>query len=283
MNWLAYTLISVTCISFSMIIQRVLMHRHKFSAPAFSSLSQFVVAGAVLPFALLHGISFAGFGDVLPLIVLSSLAFGAGSIVYYKTLRVVEASMFSILFATSSFWVMVIGVVALGEHLSSLQIIGTIIVFSSVAILIKNIRDFRFDRGILLGLATGLLYGIAVASSAYVGRKVDIPTWVFVSFFTGGLVSLCLMPSAIRKYPSMLQRQHLPTVGLFGLLYAVGNAALSYAYKLGPFSVVSPLRQTGVIVTTLLALAILHDERNNIPRKLTAAVLCTAGVVLLVL
>lgn len=283
MNWFVYTIISVTCISFSMIIQRVLMHRHKFSAPAFSSLSQFVVAAVILPFALIHGMSFAGFGNVLALITLSSLAFGAGSIMYYKTLRIVEASMFSILFATSSFWIMAIGIVALGEHLSIVQIFGTVMVFGSVALLIKNIRDFRFDKGILFGLATGLLYGIAIASSAFVARKVDIPTWAFVSFLAGGVASLCLMPSAFRKYPAMLQRRHLPTIGLFGALYAAGNVTLSYAYKYGPFSLVSPLRQTGVIVTTLLALAILHDERNNIPRKLTAAILCTAGVILLVL
>lgn len=171
------------------------MHRHKFSAPAFSSLSQFVVAVAILPFALIHGMSFAGFGHVLPFIVLSSLAFGAGSIMYYKTLRIVEASMLSILFATSSFWIMAIGIVILGEHLSILQIFGTVMVFGSVALLIKNIRDFRFDKGIVFGLATGLLYGIAIASSAFVARKVDIPTWAFVSFLTGGLLRSVLCPA----------------------------------------------------------------------------------------
>lgn len=283
MNWLAYTFISVACISFSMLIQRILMHRHKFSAPAFGSLSQFVVAAILLPVALLHGMSFAGFGSVLPLIVISSAAFGVGSIVYYKTLQVVEASVFSVLFATSSFWVMMIGVIVLHEHLSLLQLIGAILVFGSVALLMKHVRSFHLDRGMLLGLTTGLLYGIAVASSAYVGRKVDVPTWAFVSFLLGGLVSLCCMPSAVRMYPNMLQQQHLPIVLSFGGLYAAGNVALAYAYRLGPFSLVSPLRQTGVIVTTLLALALLHDERNDISRKIMAALLCTAGVVLLVL
>lgn len=281
MSWLVYAIISVVCISFAMIIQRVLMHRHAFNASAFSSLSQFVVAAVLLPFALVHGMSFAGFGAVLPLIIISSLSFGAGSIVYYKTLRHVEASMFSVLFATSSFWVMAIGVIVLHERLNVLQIIGTVLVFASVVLLIKNLRDFRLDKGVALGLATGLIYGIAVAASAYVGRKVDVPTWTFVSFVLGGLASLAFMPKAPRSYPSMLRRAYLPMIGLFGLLYAISILCLNYAYRYGPFSLVSPLRQTGVIVTTVLALAILRDERNNIPRKIAAALLCTIGVVLL--
>ena len=56
-----------------------------------------------------------------------------------------------------------------------------------------------------------------------------------------------------------------------------------FAYKYGTFAVVSPLRQTSIIVTVLLALILLPKERNRIPRKITAAALCMIGVLLIVI
>jgi uncharacterized membrane protein len=56
-----------------------------------------------------------------------------------------------------------------------------------------------------------------------------------------------------------------------------------FAYKKGSFSIISPLRQTGIIVTVLLALAFLPQERNRIWRKMLAAIICATGVVLIVI
>ena len=56
-----------------------------------------------------------------------------------------------------------------------------------------------------------------------------------------------------------------------------------FAYQLGTFAIVSPLRQTSIIVTVLLALLLLPAERNRIGRKLLAAALCTLGVALVMI
>jgi uncharacterized membrane protein len=65
------------------------------------------------------------------------------------------------------------------------------------------------------------------------------------------------------------------------MFYAVGCAAMLFAYKYGEFSVVSPLRQAGVVLTVLLALLFLRQERTHIARKLIAAAICFAGVLCL--
>jgi uncharacterized membrane protein len=70
---------------------------------------------------------------------------------------------------------------------------------------------------------------------------------------------------------------------LLGIFYGIGSLAMLYAYKTGSFSLVSPLRQTGIIVTAILALILLPQERVNIPRKVVAALACTVGIILLVL
>jgi drug/metabolite transporter (DMT)-like permease len=56
-----------------------------------------------------------------------------------------------------------------------------------------------------------------------------------------------------------------------------------YAYQLGTFSVVTPLRQSAIIITTLLALLFFVNERIRMKAKLLAALMCFIGVVLIVL
>ena len=70
---------------------------------------------------------------------------------------------------------------------------------------------------------------------------------------------------------------------VLAVVYALGNVAISYAYIEGPFSLVAPVRQAGIIITALLAFAFMQDERTNITRKLIAASICTFGVILLVI
>jgi uncharacterized membrane protein len=69
---------------------------------------------------------------------------------------------------------------------------------------------------------------------------------------------------------------------LLSVFYAVGCVAMLYAYKLGTFTIVSPLRQTGIVLTVLLALAFLKAERTDVVKKIVAAIVCTLGVILIV-
>jgi drug/metabolite transporter (DMT)-like permease len=135
----------------------------------------------------------------------------------------------------------------------------------------------------MYGLFTGLLYGIAITCTAYVGRHTDTLTWAAVSFYGGALVSLMVKPSAIKKIQPMLKGEMLTRLLLLGLFYAIGSTTMLFAYKYGTLTLVSPLRQTSIIVTVLLALVFLKPERNRIGRKILAAILCFIGVALIVI
>lgn len=282
MSWQSYIVITVLFLSVSIILQRILLHKHKTDPVAFSTVFQGLVGSLLVVPVFVNGFSVEGYESIWFFALLSILCYGIGTVVYAKTLQVVEASVFSVLFATHAIWVMVIGVMLLDESLTLLQIAGSVLIFVSVGLLVQSKRAFMIDRGTALGLVTGLLFGVAVASTAYVGREVDTLTWVMISFFGSSLVSLLVSPKSIYKIKPMLKPVVLRKLLLLGVLYTVGSVAMVYAYKYGTFSVISPLRQTGIIVTVLLALLFLKSERNRIPRKLAAAFICFAGVVLLV-
>ena len=282
MTWQIFTLISVVSLSLSVILQRVLIHKDKVDPFSYAIVFQGIVGALLMIVALFYGFSLPGIENLLLPAAISIVCFGVGHIFYAKTLQKVEASGFSVLFATQALWRMLLGLVLLGERMSALQIIGTGLIFVSVAILAKNLAAIFKERGTVLGLTTGLLFGIAIYFWSYVGRHTDGLSWAAISFVATALLVFALRPSAAHNMKPLLRIPTLTKLCIMSAFYGLGSLMMLFAYQTGAFALVSPLRQTSIIVTVLLALALLPKERNNISRKITAAAICMLGVILIV-
>ena len=199
MSWQLYTALCVTTLSVAVLLQRVILHRYKVDGPAFAVVFQFLVALAMLPAVLTHGFDFSGFDSMLMPIIVSGLAFGVGSVTYAQALRKVDASAFSVLFASHAVWVMLFGVVFLSERLDWLHLLGTGVIFLSIGLLVKDVRHLKPGSGFVYALFTGLLYGVAIASASYVGRHTDVLTWSLVSFVLGGAQFTACQPQGSTK------------------------------------------------------------------------------------
>lgn len=282
MTWEFYTLACVLALSISIILQRVLIHTFKVDPYAYAAVFQTLVGLLLLVPACISGVSLSGIEHVWPFAIIAVVSFGIGHIVYAKTLQRVEASVFSVLFATHAVWVMVAGVLLLHETITAIQVLGAGLIFLSIMLLAKNIRSILRDKGTLYGLLTGVLFGIAIAAWSYVGRFTDVSSWAAISFIGSVIVVLLLKPTVVHAMKPLFAPRIILRLLLLALFYAAGSFTMLLAYKYGDFAIVSPLRQTGVIVTVLLALSFLPAERINITKKLIASAICMAGVILIV-
>jgi drug/metabolite transporter (DMT)-like permease len=283
MSWLLITAISVFSLSVSVILQRILLHTDKINPFAYVVTFQAIVGVLLTIIAAFYGFHLPGIETLLLPATISIVCFGVGHIVYAKTLQRVEASVFSILFATQAVWIMLLGILLFHENLTSLQIFGSLLIFVGVCFTVKNIRSLSFDKGTLLGLLTGLIFGIAITAWSYVGRHTDGLSWAAVSFLAVSFVALLIHPQAVKNMKPLFTKRVLGRLLLLGVFYGLGSLTMLFAYQLGAFTVVSPIRQTGIIVTTLLALLFLSQERHRVGRKLLAALICFIGVVFIVI
>lgn len=283
MTWQLFTLISVVSLSISVILQRVLLHKDKTDPFAYAVLFQGIVGVLLMVFALAYGFKLPNIETVIVPAIISIVFYGVGHIVYAKTLQKVEASAFSVLFATQALWIMILGIVLLHETMTIAQLTGTVLIFAGVGILAKNFRSVFKEKGLLLGLLTGLMFGIAIYTWSYVGRFTDTISWAAISFIGTSLVAFLVRPSSVRKMKPLLEPSVLWKLFALGIFYGIGSLTMLFAYKYGTFAIVSPLRQTSIIVTVLLALTFLPMERNRIRRKILAAVICMVGVILIVI
>ena len=283
MSWQLLTAISVLSLSISVILQRTLIHRDRTDPFAYAVVFQGIVGILLMIVAISLGFKLPGIQAVIIPAIISVIFYGVGHIVYAKTLQKVEASAFSVLFATQAVWIMALGIVLFGESLTALQVAGTILIFGGVGLLVKNLSSVFKDKGVFLGLLTGLMFGIAITAWSYVGRHTDTLSWAAISFMGTALVAFVVRPKSVQKMKPLLKPKVLVTLILLAVFYGVGSLAMLFAYKIGSFAIISPLRQTSIIVTVLLALAFLPQERNRIRRKILAALICVVGVVLIII
>ncbi len=281
MSWQILTAISVITLSVSILLQRLLLHKDKSDPIAYVVIFQGLVAVLILMYAVIHGFHMPDFSKYWFAIIATVSLYGAGHIAYAKTLQQVEASIFSILFATNAIWTMFMGLFLFHEHLNSGQLFGVLLIFASVGMLAEHKKTLKFDTGIMLGLLTGLLFGFATAAWVYVGRHADAASWTALSFAGPSLVVLATHPKAVKQMKPFLSGTKLTRMALLGVLFSVSAVTLLTAYQRGNVSLVAPLQQTTIIITILLAVVFLR-ERKHLWRKAAAAVVCFIGVLLIV-
>jgi len=265
-----------------MLIQRHLFNQHKCDPHAFVVLSQTLVGLLALVFAFIHGFHFPDFSG-LWLAALGSVSFHSlGYIAHAKALQTMEASVFSMFYATQAIWIMLLGVVLFREHPSALQFAGVVCIFVGIAFLTLRTGSLQLNSGTLLGLLTGLLFGIAVTCWVYVGKRADIESWAALGFLGVAGMAFLIRPHSIAHARSFFVWSIAVRMLVVSGLMSAGGVALLLAYAAGDVSAVSPLRQMSIVVTVLLAMLFLPQERTYIWHKFAAMALCFLGALLVV-
>lgn len=285
MSWEILTGISVLGLSASILLQRILLYNYKTDPYSYVIIFQSLVGILIAGYTLSTGVPNPDLSQVWIVALLCITAYGIGHIFYAKTLQLVDASAFSVLFATHALWMMLIGVTVFAEVLTIGDVVGAAMIFASILLLTSRTSWKKLDTGLGYGLLTGVLFAVAITSWTYVGRESETMSWAAWSFIGGALVALLVRPRSIVPAAKLItaNKDILLRMLVLAVLYAVGSVAMLYAYKYGDLSIVSPLRQTGIVVTVLLALLLLPAERTYIAKKLLAAGISLIGTVIILI
>ncbi len=280
MAWQLLTAVSVITFSISILLQRVLLHDDKSNPFAYAIVFEGMVGLLVGAYALVVGFQMPDFRALWFPILATCVLYGLGHIAYAHALQRVEASVFSILFGTRTFWIMLFGVTLFHEHLSMWQVVGSLLIFISICLVAERKGTVRLDRGVVLGLLTGLFIGLATAGWVYVSRKADVVTWTALSFIGPALVILIAQPRSVKHMSPLFQGKTLQKISLLAVLFSISSVTILEAFQ-SNVSLVAPLHATTIIVTVLLAIVFLR-ERTRLRWKAAAALVCFMGVLLLV-
>ncbi len=147
----------------------------------------FIILGAAL---LLRGRNVLRIeaNDVPTFILLSLANVSIGFILQVEALAYTTVTNFSLEFNLSTFFIMLMGVVLLGERLTRRKIAGALVAFAGVAIIITGGRlDFSSLHlaGDLMGIGSAVAFGLFTIASKKIARKYDLMTILIYTFLFG--------------------------------------------------------------------------------------------------
>ena len=279
MNWQILVAVSVITYSVSVLLQRILLKDEKIDSVAFSIVFQLLTGVLILGYALMRGFSSPNLLPLLPNLALMTFLYGAGNVFIFKALKAIEASEFTIIFATRTVWIILAAVLFLSEQFSLVQLLGTGLILSSV-VLVSWQKGLKLSRGVLLSLAAAACFGLAFANDAFIIRNFDVPSYLGIAFIVPALAVWMVFPKSSSKILPMLKKSFLKKLGVLSVLYATSAITIFLAYQIGRNAAqIAPLNQTSTILTVLLAIIFL-GEKSQLTRKLIGAVLSFIGIIL---
>ncbi|MFC1649541.1 DMT family transporter [Patescibacteria group bacterium] len=283
MSWQVLVFLSVVLYSVSILLQRVIMKEDESKPIAFSIFFQ-VLSGLVI---LIVGLIFSDMSlpsnicELIWNLLLMGLLYGFFNLFALKSLKLTEASKYSIVASTRVFFTVLASSVLLKEFLSGPQFVGALLIFAGVVLVNLESKKFKLDRGTLLALAGAACFGFANTNDRYLLGSFDVYTYLTISFLLPPILMSLIYPKQVKYMKNYLDKKVIKKVLVLSIFYAFAALTFFAALQVGEnSSQVASIGLTTVVVTVILA-TIFLKERDNMPKKIFAALLSLVGLLLL--
>lgn len=151
---------------------------------------------------------------------------------YFTAIRLMTMSTAAILLYTSPIWVMILAVIFLKEKLTARKVIALVLAFAG-CVLVSGFGGKVTLPGILVGLGSGLGYGLYSIFGSFVLRKYSPFTVTCYTFLIAGLGSIAVSDPA-DLFSKIASADNRLALAGFVLLTAVVTAVIPFLfYTLG--------------------------------------------------
>lgn len=274
--------LSVVLSSFGVLLQRVLVKESNSRPIAFAIFFP-ILTGLLITlvgFLTTHMV-FPNLRPLIGNIFLMALLYGSANIFIFKSLKEIEASRFTIIFATRGLFTILASSLLLKELLSFQQLIGAILIFSSVVLVsLKAEKKLSFGKSEAFALFAAMGYGFSNTNDRYLLSSFDAYPYMTVSFLAPSILTAIVYMNEIKHVTMFFQPSTLKKILLLCIVYAGAAITFFLALKVTPSSSqVAALNLTSVVLTVVLSIVVLK-ERSNTTQKIVGALICFIGLLL---
>ncbi|MEU7367054.1 DMT family transporter [Streptomyces hygroscopicus] len=174
---------------------------------------------------------------------------------------------------------MLCALLVLGEHLTGTAILGAALVVVGILVVTGNPFASR-HRNPLPGITWGAATGVTIAAyTLWDGYGITVLHLEPVPYFVGTLLlqTLMLLPRGLarRKQLAPEIRTDAVPILVIAVLSPIAYILVLVAMRTAPLALVAPLRESSIILGSLLAWRLFHE--GHLPRRITGAVIVLAG------
>ncbi len=283
MSWILFTGLSVLSRAIYGVMSKVLSNKVLVSAPT-QALS-LTIAGtfmAILISPFLGGINLTTPTINWLTVLLVVLGQGLGNIVYFKGMKKLTNGTAQITFSSILVFNTFLSLIFLDLNLSPLNIFGLILLSIAILIVVSGKIEFNL-QGILLMMGSAFLFSVFQIASTELSRQVTAATYLVIAY--GGSALTIFIIQAKTIIPEIKKIQKKTTIILIPLLTVIpslGNFIFAYyAYRIAPEPAKVAILLTSQVVVAVLLSYIFLGEKDNLIRKIIAAVLVIIAAILI--
>lgn len=294
MNWLFFALLAPALYATVVFIDKYIVGskvKNYRCLPIFASIAGFIGATVLWLFTRfsifsVEGASILFFVGILNIVLL---------VLYYEAVSEEEASIVNILFQMFPILVLLFSAIFLKEIINVKQLIGFLIILTSIfgVTYKKTKKRFTISKAFYLILLYDVLWAASVIILKY--YTLSYPVHILISFQgwgtgVGGLLFYFFFPAVRQSFKNTLHSLEKKTVGILFInesLFIIARSVTFFAFSFGPTALVSVLEGTtvfygivyGVFATKTLPAIFKEDiSVKAIQKKLFFALLLFAGI-----
>lgn len=280
MNWFIWILISIVTTAVSNLLTRVIMREKDSNPYATTVIFQFAVGFLTFLFALWYGFVIPPIQTFFWNFLIGTILWGLTSYFGFKAYQLIGSSEIAILSSFGTIVTILSAMLFLGESFNLQKTVGVILIVSSIFLVNIGKNKFILGQGVLYAILSTICAGLAVTNDAFILKTYDAVSYTAVISFLPGVLLLLLRPTVILKLKRLQNFTYVRTMLFLAIFYAASAVAYYMALHLGAdASMVAPIAKSSIILTVLLAVIFLKEKEKMVV-KLIAAILVTAGVLL---
>lgn len=280
MSWQILLTISITSAIGLTLLQRVLMKKEDSDPISFSIVSNLTAGLLIGIFALIKGVSIANILNVVPNLLLMAILYGLANIFIFHSLKIVEASNFTILFSTRALWSIFAAIIFLNEAFLPRQFLGTILIILGIILILLKANKLKLGKGELFVLLAAATFGSQFVNDAAILESVDVFLYTPMIFIVPSLLLWIIFPKSTKRVVALFTSPKLTKVILLGVFFAISATTYLMAYQAGRNAAqLASINQTQTVLTVIAATIILK-ERQDTMKKIIASILTFIGVLL---
>ncbi len=283
MPWIFFAVVSILTVSIAALLERALMKDEDSNPIGYAIVFQFLLAAISLLFTVVFNkltLPTLSAETIIRFIISAFLWAGTTALTFYA-IKKLTAGEVTVLTASSSVVSITLGIIFLSEIIKLPTVIGSVLVLLAIWIINSGKLGFKSKEGVTFALLSALCAGIAVVNDAVILKSYEAFSYTTIMSFLPGIVLLAVFPKKLKGIGRLLRTKKLGLMLVFCLFYSIQAITYYLAFQKGaPVSQLSPLTKSSIVLTVILA-AIFLNEREDLLKKVIAAVVVTIGSILL--
>lgn len=277
-NWWFYLILSLILdIVYNLFLKKAL--KKNVSDGALISLLQITSGLFILIISLFFKWSFSSDIKVYLLLFASCIFYALSDRVNATSRSGLEVSMYGILSQLTPIFTFTWGIILFKEPIIITKIIGLLLIIAGNIFVLYKKGKFTWNKYVLFSILGSLFFSIGLCIDVDNSEHFNLPFYVAITLIVPSLLIIIAEKIKVKDLINEYKVGDKKSILVITAIWGIRLYSMYRAFQLGEFSTVTVIRATSILLNVIAGYFFLK-EKDSVYKKIVAAILVAAGVIL---